>query len=109
LDSRILIIEEIDEPIYKVDRMLTQLKRGGKLDNLAALVVGHMTGLREGELPFGETLEEIVLNKVSRFDYPVAFGFPIGHDSPNLAWIHGSSMTLNVDLNGCSLSPASPV
>lgn len=109
LDSQILIIEEIDEPFYKVDRMLTQLKRAGKLDELAGLVVGHMTGLKGGELPFGETIEEIVLNKVGQFHYPVAFGFPIGHESPNLAWIHGSSMTLKVDLEGSSLSPASPM
>jgi len=106
-DGQILIIEEIDEPLYKVDRMLTQLKRAGKLEELAGLVVGHMTGLKGGELPFGETLEEIILNKVGQFHYPVAFGFPIGHDIPNLAWIHGSSMTLKVEIDGSSLSPAS--
>jgi len=105
LDARILVIEEIDESLYKVDRMLTQLKRAGKLDKLAGLVVGHMTALKEGELPFGETLEEIVLDKVGRFDYPIAFGFPIGHDRPNLAWIHGSVMTLKVDMSGSLLSP----
>jgi muramoyltetrapeptide carboxypeptidase len=107
LDEKILIIEEIDESLYKVDRMLTQLKRAGKLDKLAGLVVGHLTALKEGDLPFGETLEEIVLNKVGRFNYPVAFAFPIGHDSPNLAWIHGSVMTLKVDVSGSLLSPAS--
>lgn len=106
-DGTILVIEEIDEQLYKVDRMLTQLKRAGKLDRLAGLAVGHMTELKTGEPAFGETLEEIVLSKVDLFAYPVAFGLPIGHESPNLAWRHGSSMVLKVDGDGCLLSPIS--
>lgn len=103
--SNILIVEEIDEPLYKVDRMFTHLKRAGILENIAGLVIGHMTALKESDLRFGETVEDIVLNKVSEFGYPVAFKFPIGHESPNLAWRHGSLMTLAVDENGSSLSP----
>lgn len=102
--STILIVEEIDEHLYKVDRMFTQLERAGKLDKLAGLVVGHMTKLKDGDLKFGETVEEIVLSKASKFGYPVAFNFPIGHDCPNLAWRHGSLMTLTVNGNGSTLS-----
>ena len=103
--SNILIVEEIDEHLYKVDRMFTQLERAGKLENLAGLVVGHMTNLKDGELKFGETVQDIILNKVGNYRYPVGFDFPIGHDSPNLAWRHGSLMTLTVNKNGSSLSP----
>jgi len=103
--SKILIVEEIDEHLYKVDRMFTHLKRAGILEKIAGLVIGHMTALKDSDLRFGETVEDIVLNKVSEFGYPVAFKFPIGHESPNLAWRHGSLMTLTVDENGSSLSP----
>lgn len=103
--SNILIVEEIDEHLYKVDRMFTQLDRAGKLDKLAGLVVGHMTSLKDGDLKFGETVQDIILNKVSKYEYPVGFNFPIGHDWPNLAWRHGSQMTLMVSINNSYLSP----
>lgn len=105
LDGKLLILEEIDEYLYKTDRMVTQLHRAGKLEKLGGLIIGHMTALKEGELPFGETVEKIILNKVGRLDFPIAFGFPIGHNSPNLAWRHGSVMILTVDENHSSLSP----
>ncbi len=105
LNGCILIIEEIDEYFYKIDRMLTQLKRAGKLANLAGLVVGHMTGIKETSIPFGESVEDIVLSKVSDYSYPVAFNFPIGHENPNLAWCHGSVMHLQVTEMGATLLP----
>jgi muramoyltetrapeptide carboxypeptidase len=104
-NGKILVLEEIDEYSYKVDRMLMHLKRAGKLDNLAALVIGHMTDIKELELSFGETIEEIVLHKTVGKNYPVAFNFPIGHENPNIAWVHGSVMTLNVTETGSQLLP----
>jgi muramoyltetrapeptide carboxypeptidase len=103
LKEKILIIEEVDEYFYKIDRMLTQLKRSGKLDKLAGLVIGHFTDLKDTSPGFGETIEEIILSKVREFSYPVAFNFPIGHDKPNLAWRHGSVMTLTVEAKGSLL------
>lgn len=101
--GKILVIEEIDEPLYKIDRMLTQLKRSDKLSRLAGLVIGHMTDLKDTELPFGQTIEEIILDKIKEYDYPVGFGFPIGHESPNLPWIHSSSAHLVVTTEGSKL------
>lgn len=94
--GKILVLEEIDEQLYKIDRMFTQLKRAGKLSQLAGLVIGHMTDLKDTELPFGQTIEELILDKVSEFNYPVGFDFPIGHESPNLPWRHSSSSRLVV-------------
>lgn len=105
--GKILVLEEIEEYTYKIDRMLMHLKRSGKLDDLAGLVIGHMTDIKEPELPFGQTVKELILEKVSDFGYPVSFNFPIGHENPNLAWIHGESMTLTVTQNGSQLAPAS--
>lgn len=94
--NKILVIEEVEEYLYKIDRMFVQLKRSKKLHHLAGLVVGHMTDIKETELPFGESIEKIILNLVQEFDYPVGFGFPIGHENPNIAWVEGSQGTLTV-------------
>ena len=94
--GKILIIEEVGEYKYKLDRMFTHLKRANKLSQLAGLIIGHMTDINDAEGSFGQTVEEIILDKVKEFNYPVAFNFPIGHESPNLAWRHGATGTLNV-------------
>lgn len=102
--GRILIVEEVDEYFYKLDRMFTQLRRTGKLKDLAALVIGHMTEIKNSDLAFGETSAEIVLHAVRDYAYPVAFSFPSGHHNPNLAWIHGAPATLDVSRNKVTLS-----
>ena len=94
-DNAILMVEEIDEYFYRVDRMIMQLRRAGKLAKLKALVVGHMTDIKESTLAFGESVESIVLNAVGEYNYPVIFNFPFGHENPNLAWIHGASASLS--------------
>jgi muramoyltetrapeptide carboxypeptidase len=95
--GNILVIEEIDEYNYRLDRMLNHLKRAGKLEKLSGLIIGHMTDIKESELPFNESIEQIVTHVVKDYAYPVAFKFPSGHENPNLAWIHGEYYELNVD------------
>ena len=94
--NKILIIEEVGEYKYKLDRMFTHLKRANKLSQLAGLIIGHMTDINDAEGTFGQSAEEIVLDKVKEYNYPVAFNFPIGHEAPNLAWKHGATGTLMV-------------
>lgn len=101
--GRILVLEEVDEYFYKLDRMFTQLRRAGKLKNLAGLVIGHMTDMKNSDLDFGESIEQIVSHAVRDYDYPLAFDFPTGHEEPNHAWIHGGTATLNVTVNQTSL------
>ncbi len=101
--GKILIIEEIDELLYKIDRMFVQLKRAGKLDELAGLIVGHMTDIKDTELPFGCAIQEMILEKISAYNYPVAFDFPIGHDAPNMAWVHSSRAAFRVNEKGSKL------
>lgn len=103
-EGKILVLEEIDEYTYKIDRMLMHLKRSGKLNTLAGLIIGHMTDIKEPELPFGQSIKEIVLEKTSDHHFPIAFNFPIGHENPNLAWVHGASMTLSVTESGSLLT-----
>ncbi|HMG94242.1 MAG TPA: LD-carboxypeptidase [Chryseolinea sp.] len=103
--DKILIVEEIDEYIYKIDRMFTHLLRAGKLSRLQGLAVGYFSDVKDSAPGFGETVEQVILDKVSRYKFPVAFNLPIGHENPNLAWRSGSTMTLTVNSSGSSFSP----
>jgi muramoyltetrapeptide carboxypeptidase len=102
--GKILVIEEIEEYLYKIDRMIVQLKRASKIQNLAGLVVGYFTDIRDSDLPFGESYEEIIRYHTREYNFPIAFNFPTGHESPNLAWIHGRTATLNVTPERSTLS-----
>lgn len=95
-NGKILFIEEIEEYKYKLDRMMTHLKRAGKLEQLAGMVVGHMTDIQDTSNPFGEEVEEIILNSVKEYEFPVGFNFSSGHDFPNLAWRSGAKVKLTV-------------
>lgn len=92
----ILFLEDLDEYLYHIDRMMMALKRAGMLENLSGLVVGGMTDMHDNPQPFGRSVEEIVFDAVSQYKYPVCFGFPSGHIATNFAWIHGATATLNV-------------
>ena len=94
--GKILFIEEIDEYLYEVDRMMIHLKRAGKLKKLAGLIVGHMTGIKDGEIPFGKTAFEIIADAVKEFDFPVCYGFPAGHEKENYSLVLGKKHTLQV-------------
>jgi len=83
--GKILFIEDLDEYLYHIDRMMMNLKRTGKLDSLAALVVGGMSDMNDNTIPFGKTAEEIILEHTEAYDYPVYFGFQAGHQKPNVA------------------------
>ncbi|MCQ2271622.1 MAG: LD-carboxypeptidase [Bacteroidales bacterium] len=96
-DGKILFIEDLDEYLYHIDRMMMNLKRNGKLDKLAGLLVGAMSDMHDNTIPFGKTAEEIVAEHCAEYDYPVCFGFPTGHISNNHALVFGQSMTLQVD------------
>ncbi len=104
LSDKILVIEEIDEYLYKMDRMMVQLKRTGKMNNLSGLVVGHMTDIKDTELKFGEGVRDIILNHMSSFHFPIAFNFPIGHENPNLAWMNGAAAQLDATEDNASLT-----
>jgi muramoyltetrapeptide carboxypeptidase len=82
-NGRILFIEEIDEYLYHIDRMMMSLKLAGKLDGLKALVVGGFTDIKDNEIPFGKSYEEIILEHTAGYPFPVIFGFPAGHIDDN--------------------------
>ncbi len=102
-EGKILFLEDIDEFLYHTDRMMHQLKLAGKLENLAALILGDFTDMKDNESPFGKTIHEIVSEAVNDFNYPVAYGFPAGHDKKNLALAFGRTWQLNVSEKYSSL------
>lgn len=93
----ILFLEDLDEYVYHIDRMMANLKRNGKLRNLAGIVIGGMNDMRDNTIPFGKTAIEIIAEHVAEYKYPVAFGFPAGHERKNLAMVFGVECSLSVD------------
>lgn len=94
--DKILFIEDVGEYYYSIDRMLWQLKRAGKLSELKGLIVGGFTDLKDNAIPFGESVQEMVMNHVAEYNYPVAFDFPAGHISDNHALIFGRNVKMEV-------------
>ena len=90
--GKILFIEDLDEYLYHIDRMMVSLKRSGKLSDLAGLVVGGMTDMKDNQIPFGKTAEEIIMDAVKEYNYPVCFNFPAGHIDKNLAVVLGRTV-----------------
>ncbi len=94
--GKVLFIEDLDEYLYHIDRMMIQLKRSGKLKTLAALIVGGMTEMKDNTVPFGKTAYKIIAETISEYNYPVCFGFPAGHIEDNRALIMGRKVLLDV-------------
>lgn len=78
-DGKILFIEDLDEYLYHIDRMMMNLKRAGKLANLRGLIVGAMSDMHDNAIPFGKSAEEIVWDSVKDYSYPVCMAAPFGH------------------------------
>lgn len=98
-DGKILFIEDIGEYLYHIDRMLISLKRNGYFNHCKGLIVGGISEVRENDTPFGKTPEEVVLDAVKEFDFPVCFDFPAGHITDNRTLILGRTINLNVKGN----------
>ena len=96
LDGKILFIEEVDEYIYHIDRMMHALKRAGKLENLKGLIVGGLTQIKDNSHPFGMTAEQVIAEAVTEYDYPVCFGFPVGHFDDNRPLFFGLKSRIEV-------------
>ena len=102
-NGKILFLEDLDEYLYHIDRMMRALKRSGMLKNLAGLVVGHFSDLNDNVKPFGKSYQEIILEAVEEFNYPVVFGFPAGHEADNRTIIMGRNALLTSNSQTSSL------
>ncbi|MHC5354263.1 S66 peptidase family protein [Myroides sp. LJL115] len=94
--GKILFIEDLDEYLYHVDRMMYNLDRNGLLKDLKGLIVGGMTKMHDNQIPFGQDAKQIVLSFAKKHQFPVVFDFPAGHDKENYALIFGQKVKLVV-------------
>jgi muramoyltetrapeptide carboxypeptidase len=97
MKGKLLFIEETGEHIYNIDRLMLQLQRAGMLEELAGLVVGSFTDMKDTVIPFGESVYDLIYDKVKDYNYPVCFNFPVGHTRENYALKHGVLHTLEVN------------
>lgn len=102
--GRILVIEDIAEPIYKVERILHQLRLNGVLENLSGLLVGQFTEYR-GDSNYTD-MERMIADMTAPYGYPVALGAPFGHVDGNLPFVEGAEVTLNVSDSITTITPA---
>jgi muramoyltetrapeptide carboxypeptidase len=107
--GKVLFLEDINEYLYSIDRMMIQLKRSGKLAELAGLVVGHFTDSKDNDIPFGKDPHEIVADAVREYGFPVCYGFPVGHEPENWAMPCGRTVHLAVGPEEVTLSSAPAV
>lgn len=98
LRDKILFIEDVSEPIYKVERMLYQLRLSGVLPNLRGLIVGQFTEYRPNESY--EDMHTMIADMVAPYGYPVAFNAPIGHVDHNIPVLESAQVTLKVTNTG---------
>lgn len=93
-NGKILFIEEIDEYLYHIDRIMWHLKLAEKLSCITGLIVGGMTGIKDNESPFGKSVIEIIQEAVREYNFPVCFNFPAGHIDDNRSIIFGKEAIL---------------
>jgi muramoyltetrapeptide carboxypeptidase len=96
-EGNILFLEDLSEQLYHLDRMFFALKKSGILDRITGLIIGGMTDLKDTAVPFGMTIEEIILQHFTYSRIPIAFGAPIGHIDDNQAVIVGAEVELEVN------------
>jgi muramoyltetrapeptide carboxypeptidase len=102
-DNKILLIEDLDEYLYHLDRMIISLKRAGKFNNLKALIVGSMTKIHDNKIKFGMNAKEIIKYHTEEFNYPICFDFPVGHQKNNKPLVLGKKSKLDITSNTVSL------
>lgn len=101
--NKILFLEDLDEYLYHIDRMMMNLKRNGCLENLKGIIVGGMTKMNDNEVPWGKNALEIIQDVTQPYEIPIVYGFPAGHLPDNRALIFGKTVTLEVTDEGTKL------
>lgn len=96
LKNKILFLEDLDEYLYHIDRMMTNLKRNGSLKELKGIIIGGMTSMNDNDIPWGKNALEIIQEILKDLDIPVAYNFPAGHIKDNRALIFGRTITFEV-------------
>lgn len=102
--GKIIFIEDLDEYLYHIDRMMMNLKRNGYFKNVKGIIIGGMTKMRDNDIPWGHTALEIIQDITKEYKIPVCFNFPAGHIQDNRALVFGKQITLDVSAQGTKIS-----
>ncbi|WP_460220571.1 S66 peptidase family protein [Psychroserpens sp. MEBiC05023] len=102
--GKILFIEEIGEYKYHIDRMLQSMKRAGYFDNCKGLIVGDMSKLRKNTTLWGSSVEQLILDALTDYDFPIAFNMPAGHEKDNRAMVLGKTIVLKVEKDRATIA-----
>jgi muramoyltetrapeptide carboxypeptidase len=95
--DKILFIEDLDEYLYHIDRMMMNLKRNGCLESLKGIIVGGMTKMKDNDIPWGKDALEIIDDVTKKYNIPVIYNFPAGHMADNRALIFGKQVSMQVN------------
>lgn len=102
--GKFLFIEDLDEYLYHIDRIMMNLKRAGLFDGCKGVLVGGMSDMNDNTIPFGRTAKEIIRDQLNAYDFPIVFGIPAGHIKRNLALIMNREAQLSVKSNEASIA-----
>ena len=101
--GKILFIEDLDEYLYHIDRMMMNLRRNGYFDGLKAVVIGGMTEMNDNEIPWGKDALQIVQDVLKDYKFPIIYNFPAGHIKDNRAMIFGKTVSIEVNDSGSTV------
>lgn len=101
--GKILFLEDLDEYLYHIDRMVLNLKRNNKFSQLKGLIVGAMEDMHDNTISFGKSVNEIIYEHTSDYNFPICFNFPAGHISNNTSLILGKNSELEINNNNVNL------
>lgn len=96
--NKVLLIEDLDEYLYHIDRMIRSCDNAGLFSNLSALIVGSMTDMKDNQIPFGKSCKDIICEALSDYGFPILFDVEIGHDERNHAVKLGCDITFDLSL-----------
>ena len=102
-EGKILFIEDVDEYLYHIDRMIISLARNKKFEKLKALIIGSMTDMNDNSIPFGKKANDIILSYTKKYGYPICFNFPSGHLDNNKTIVLGVKSLLRIEENDVAL------
>ena len=95
--DKILFLEDLDEYLYHIDRMMVNLDRNGCLENIKGIVIGSMTKMKDNDIPWGKNALEIIEDITKKYNIPVIYNFPAGHIQDNRALVLGATYTIEVN------------
>ncbi len=95
--DKILFIEDLDEYLYHIDRMMMNLKRNGCLESLKGIIVGGMTKMKDNDIPWGKNANQIIEDVASKYNIPIIYNFPAGHMADNRTLIMGRQVSIDVN------------